>query len=119
PHGFSRVAWAHLAPPTRSRYEPQHPPAFLPAPTGSELPTLLAQSALTDVVQAGLVRLTTEADSSQLPIADIDSPASNSMIKVEGALAGRRVLQLPSVPLAPAGLPIRRTRVLVAVGLDG
>ena len=118
PRGFSHGPWQHLAPPAPSRYEPFIPAAFLAAITGVVPPSLLPQAALGDLVQAGLER-PIFAVVDDVPAAPELPVVTNSVLQLEGALARRRMLQPPVVPLAPATVTVRRTSVLVAVGADG
>jgi len=118
PLGFSRGPWAELARPTASPYEPIIPSAFLAPLAGQEPPTLLPQTPLRDVVQAGLERPAFDV-ADELPRPAVGRPATNSVFQVEGVLAHRRMLQAPVVPLAPAMITVRRTGVRLAVGADG
>lgn len=118
PHGFSRGPWSHLAPPLPSRYQPLRPAAYLTAPVNQEQPTLLEQAPLRVVVEAGLER-------PAFPVAD-ELPAlanvpvvTNSVLQVDGALAERRLIHVPAIPLAPPLVMMRRSVVQVAVGADG
>lgn len=117
PRGYSRAAWEHLAPPSASRYAPVIPPAFL-QPTETKLASLLDQPDFTAAVLTGLERREV-SNGDDLPALDPVMPATVSVVRVEGRLAARPIWKQPVMPVAPAGLAIRRTRVLLAAGNDG
>ena len=118
PHGFSQGPCRHLAPPLPSRYQPLRPAAFLAAPTELEQPTLLEQAPLRTVIEAGLERpVFPVAD--EMPALTHGPAVTNSVVQVDGALAERRLVQVPAIPLAPPLVMMRRSVVQVAVGADG
>ncbi len=119
PRGFSRGAWSHLHPPTQTVFEPERTSSFLLPVSGMELPVLVAQADLGDVLQAGVERAHVEAGTGVEAPADIAPAKTNSIVHFVGDVAARAVLLMPALPLAPQGVPSRQTRIYLAVGVDG
>ncbi|MCG3149190.1 MAG: hypothetical protein PCFJNLEI_02650 [Verrucomicrobiae bacterium] len=118
PFGFSRGPWEHLAPPVASRYQPVIPAAFLGNPGPGLVPALLPPPVLATVVLAGLERPALP-DLTEAAV-QVNGPViTNSVIQLGGELAGRRLLHLPAIPLAPATLAVRRSLVMLAVDPAG
>ena len=114
PRGFSGNAWRHLAPAIQAAYKPEQPPAFLALPASAPLPVLLPEPSLGELTQTQITPTAIESES--VTTATI-VPVTNSIIEITGALSGRQILQSPVLPLA--SVPVRTTRVLIAVTGDG
>ena len=113
--GFSGRAWQHAGAATPPGYEPDRAPAFWALPANAAPPVLLAEKSIGELAQAG-AEWTTVVPANPAPVI---VPVTNSVLAVAGALGGRRILQQPAMPVAPAGMPVRGARVLVAVTGDG
>lgn len=118
-HGFSRSAWQHLAPPVMEAFDPERMPSFLAPPSGLLLPVLLEQRQLGDLVQAGLEKSVAEPDAVREGGLEAPLPVTNSVIRIDGDLSKRLLVQPPRLPLAPPNTVPQVARVFIAVGLDG
>jgi TonB family protein len=120
PHGFSARAWQRLAPARVPTFLPKREPVYLAAPTDLPVPVLLEERELPVLVEAGVERV---AASLATPNGSLELsgavPVTNSVVEVLGDLTRRRVVRQPALPVAPGEAAVRRTRVLVAVGVDG
>jgi hypothetical protein len=118
-HGFSAPLWARTAAATQRPIEPVREQAFLDASASPELPPLLRQAAMTDLVQSATEKLVAAPDPVELDPVEPAVAPSKSVLHINGSLEQRPVVQPANLPVVSSATPLRPTRVRLAVAPDG
>ncbi len=120
-HGFSLPLWRRQAPAGSPEMEGDTGPSFLGLSRSTNVLSLLAQPALTDVVQSSVEKAAAVSEESEEPPAEAALPKEldHSVIDFAGPLEERAVIAAPEPPVITSDAPLRPTRVRIAVLVDG
>jgi len=120
PHGFSLPLWRRQAPAASPEMEVDTGPSFLKLNVPTNVASLLAQPALTDVVQDSAEKAAAVAEE-PVETAEAGPPreADRSMIDYAGPLEERAVVSAPTPPVIPSDTALPPTGVRIAVAADG
>jgi hypothetical protein len=119
-HGFSARMWQRNAEAPPRQFEPAPQLAWLDPPALTPNAVVLPTPAVEDAPVADAVKLPAALQElSELLPPEISEPRRQSMLRVEGALENRQILEQPNLPTPKVDAALRATRVRVAVTADG
>ncbi len=117
-HGFSAQLWARNAVPTHRDTPWDVAPAYLDPSAPAGFRSLLDQSPLTEAVQK-VEKVPAESEDEPVETVEPTPPFDQSVFQVLGTLESRAIVLAPPLPVITSEVPLRATRVRVAVALDG
>ncbi len=117
--GFSGKLWGRGLPAARQVRDWEAEPAFLEPAKPGAFPTLLIPTPLDKTVLASAEPGTEAIVESPLDPRPATQRLTQSVFRLEGALADRAVTKSPTLAQIPSATPLRPTTVRVAAGADG
>jgi TonB family protein len=120
PHGFSQRLWQHVAPVKSRPADWGATPAFLEREAVNVPTSLLEQPPLIDTVDS-MVEKSSSVGIDDAAVAPVEvAPSENrTLFLVSGALAGRALVRIPSLPVVNNEMALKPTRVRIGVAPDG
>ena len=119
-HGFSHQLWQRSPPVAHQTLAPGIVLAYLDPERSNALPSLLNLAPLAEAVRTVVNKAAAAAEDRDEPNPIEPSViTTQSTLRVYGDLAGRTVVQRPTLPTINSATPLRPTQVRAGVGVDG